>query len=236
MPIINQVVKGGGGSAPVHYVEKTVDGNGKLVNGTTTVIDLTGVTDVGDWALAYAYYNDYLLTGSVDFSSLTDISGESACQNAFSATGITSVDLSGLTNISGQNACLGMFNQCSALISADLSSLVEISDYACQNMFDSCDLLASVDLSSLSVIGSAACSYMFNGCTSLTSLSFPALTTASFGSFTDQFDGMCGDISGITLHFPSNLQSVIEGLDGYSETEPFGAISGTVLFDLPETE
>mgnify|MGYP003287134152 CR=1 FL=1 len=231
-----QIKGSGGGSAPAHYVEKTVDGNGKLVNKTTTVIDLTGVTDVGDWALAYAYYNDTLLTGSVDLSSLTDISGESACQRAFSATGIISVDLSGLTTISGMNACLEMFSECSALISIDLSSLVEIYEYACQSMFDYCDLLASVNLSSLSVIGSGACNYMFSGCTSLTSLSFPALTTTSFGSYTDQFMGMCEGISGITLHFPSNLQSVIEGLDGYSETEPFGAISGTVLFDLPETE
>jgi hypothetical protein len=46
---------------------------------------------------------------------------------------------------------------------------------------------------------------------------------------------MCSAIPNITLHFPSNVQSVIEGLDGYSATAPFGAVSGTVLFDLPAT-
>lgn len=82
MPIINTVIAGGGTTptgtksittngthdvtnyasadvqvpttAPAHYVEKSVNANGKLVSGTS-VIDLTGVTTIGAYALAYAY-------------------------------------------------------------------------------------------------------------------------------------------------------------------------------------
>lgn len=56
MPIFNQVVQGGGGSAPAHYVEKTVDANGVLKN-SSNFIDLTGVDDIADYALAYSYYD-----------------------------------------------------------------------------------------------------------------------------------------------------------------------------------
>jgi hypothetical protein len=76
---------------------------------------------------------------------------------------------------------------------------------------------------------------MFYGCTNLASLSFPSITPNSFGSRTNQFGGLCFGISGIAIHFPSNTQAKIETLQGYSATAPFGANSGTVLFDLPAT-
>jgi hypothetical protein len=79
---------------------------------------------------------------------------------------------------------------------------------------------------------------MFNGCTALTTVSFPALTTSSFGSYINQFTNMLkltGNTVTHTLHFPSNLESTIQGLTGYPL---FGGISGYVVcaFDLPATE
>ena len=53
--IFNQVVSGGGSTGPAHYIEKTVDANGVLQNGTT-FIDLTGVTGIGTKVLSAAYY------------------------------------------------------------------------------------------------------------------------------------------------------------------------------------
>ena len=108
---------------------------------------------------------------------------------------------------------------------------------ACQQMFASCSGITSVNLNSLTTIsGMNACASMFANCSNLSSISFPAIKTTSFGSQRNQFTNMCSGITGITLHFPSNVQSVIEGLTGYSTTAPFGATSGTVLFDLPATE
>ena len=101
-------------------------------------------------------------------------------------------------------------------------------------MFKGCIGITTVTLTSLSsVTEHNACRSMFQGCTSLTSLSFPALNSNSFGSSTSQFGNMLGGVTGCTVHFPSNLQSVIGSWT--SVTSGFGGTNTTVLFDLPAT-
>ena len=73
----------------------------------------------------------------------------------------------------------------------------------------------------------------FQNCTHLTSISFPALTSTSFGSFTNQFNNMLYGVTGCTVHFPSNLQSVIGSWADV--TNGFGGTNTTVSFDLPAT-
>lgn len=249
-----------------NYVAPRANINGLYQpDNTATEFTLDGATDVYNAGLAYAFYGCTNLV-SADLSSLEQLTHGLALDNTFyGCTGLTTVDLSALTlvsgsqalwgcffgcselltidishlqTVSGGNACYYAFYGCTKITSADLSALETISGASgCAEMFNRCTNLATVNLSSLKTItGSSACSFMFGDCTSLTSLSFPAITTTSFGTRTNQFREMCNSIPNITLHFPSNVQSVIEGLDGYSTTAPFGAISGTVLFDLPATE
>ncbi len=74
-------------------------------------------------------------------------------------------------------------------------------------------------------------------CTSLTSVSFPALKSNSFGTnygVTKPFHNMLKGVTGCTVHFPSNMQSVMENMS--SVTDGFGGTNTTVLFDLPATE
>ena len=169
-------------TAPAHYVEKTVDASGKLIN-STNIINLNGVTDVGNGVLAYAYYEaSFPDNTNAEFPSLTMISGNYACQSMFyTCTGLTSVHLSSLTTISGSGACSNMFYECSGITNVDLSSLTTLSgDSACQFMFTSCSGLTGVDLSSLSTIsGSGACNYMFAHCYGLRSIDLPSLSTIS---------------------------------------------------------
>lgn len=315
---VEKVSSGGGGSPTGLYREFELDADGVLQPSTTTttIMDFTGITDVSDYALAYAYNQNTAISGAVDMSDLTAITGKYGCFHAFDGcTGLTSADLSSLTTVSATAACEGLFNGCTGLTSANLSSLTTVSgnlacstmfqgtaitsidlsalttvgNNGCGNMFENCTLLTTADisavtsvgnngfanmfsgcsalttanLSSLATVGSygcqnmfyncvglisvtlsalssipnnGACGSMFAGCTSLTTLSFPALTTTSFGSRKNQFDGMCSGIPNITLHFPSNIQTQVEALTGYSATAPFGAVSGSVLFDLPATE
>lgn len=208
--IINQVVKGGGTqptgtknitangvydvtdfasadvqvptTVPAHYIEKSVDANGKLINGGTSIINLTGVTNLGDAVLSSAYYKAVLPSNtSIDFSSLTSITGDSALFNAFyDATGITSVDMSNITTISGGSACSSIFRN-SSITSLDLSSLTTISGAsACANMCNNCTSLATVKLDSLTTIsGSTSVGNWFYGCSALTSIKLNALTTLS---------------------------------------------------------
>ena len=150
-------------------------------------------------------------------------------------TSLTSVDLSNLSTISGKYALGYAFYKCTSLTSVNLSSLSTISDsYALECAFQECTSLTSVDLSNLSTIsGNYALRYAFSSCTNLKELSFPALTSESFGSTTNQFDYMLNKVTGCTVHFPSNLESVIGSWSDV--TKGFGGTNTTVLFDLPAT-
>ena len=204
-------------------IQKAKDANGKVVN-TGTLIDLDGATDIGDYALYYAYYSNTNITGAIDLSTLIKISGQSACNTMFyMCSGITSVDLGSLTEISGSDACWAMFAR-TGVTNVDLSRLTKISGASgCREMFNRCTSLTSVDLSSLSSItngGSGAYS-MFNQCYGLTTLSFPALRVVYSK---DVLQNLIGGVSGCTVHFPSNMSSYAFVIGG-----------GTALYDLPAT-
>lgn len=242
--IINQVVSGGGGSAPASYRAFQKDANGKLVNSTSTPwIPLpSGTTDLDAYILYYAYKNTpaNILSGALDLSSLTTLSGANAMSSCFyGCAGITSVNLSSLTTISAQEVCSSTFQDCTGITSVDVSSLTTISGYfACGYMFQGCTGLTSMVLSSLtSITGGQACRFMFAGCSNLTTLSFPALTSTSFGA-SSAFNNMLNGVTGCTVHFPSNLDpqngsTVISSLTGYPN---FGGTNTILAFDLPATE
>ena len=213
-------------TAPAHYIEKTVDANGKAQN-SSYLMDFSSFTDVGNYVFAYAYYNNTAVSGAVDLGSLTTVSGQLGCSSVFQGcTGITSVDLSGLTTVSGQRGCNSIFNGCTGITGAvDLGSLTTVSgQQGCYYMFNGCTGITSVDLSSLTTIsGSSGCQYMFGSCISLKSLSFPALKTV----YNDQvFWYMLQGVTGATVHFPSNLSSYNFSV---------GGTNTTILYDLPAT-
>ena len=168
----------------------------------------SNATGVGTYALYYAFYNCSSLT-SVDFLNLTTISGSHALYYAFyGCTGLTSVNLSGITTIGGEGTLHYVFSDCTGLTSVDLSNLTTIK-------------------------GNGVLQNAFRNCTSLTTLSFPSLNSNSFGTLTNQFNNMLSGVTGCTVHFPSNLQSVIGSWA--SVTNGFGGTNTTVLFDLPAT-
>lgn len=253
-------------TAPALYREFQLNVNGMLIPNTATthIIDFTGVTNVGEYALTRAYENNTAISGVIEMNDLTKLTQNFACYYTFSGcTGLTSADLSALTTISGGNACYGMFSRCSGLTSANLSALTTISGRnACSYMFQGCTNLTTANFSALTTVsGYSALEGLFadgtglttmtfpslktltgyNGLrvafrrqTSLTSLSFPALTSTSFGTQTNQFNDMLQGVTGCTVHFPSNLQSVIGSWADV--VAGFGGINTTVLFDLPATE
>lgn len=188
------------------------------------------VTDIGAYGLYYAFYGATGLT-SADLSSLTSISGNNALYYTFrGCSNLTSINLSNLTTTSGMNTSFGY---CTSLTSVDLGNLTTISG-SLYSVFTNCSNLASVNLNKLTVLtASAVFSYAFDHCTSLTTLSFPALTSTSFGSYTNQFSNMLHGVTGCTVHFPSNLQSVIGSWSDV--TAGFGGTNTTILFDLPAT-
>ena len=171
-------------------------------------------------------------------------------QNMFRNTGLTNTDfLSNITKVGNMfntgGSCYQTFCQCEHLERLNLHNLTDIGENGfgtptygdLEAICSSCPELVEVDFTNLSGIYCPyALRFAFSNCTKLQTLSFPSVKTTSFGSKTNQFTDMCRGISGITIHFPSNVRSTIEGLNGYSTTAPFGATSGTVLFDLDPTE
>jgi len=178
---------------------------------------------------------------SVNLSSLKEITGSDVCYGMFyECTALETVDLSGLTTISGYNAPFcNVFEKCSKLISVDLSSLQTIykgnnMNYACCSLFKSCTSLPSMIFPSLEKIGGTnVLKEAFSGCTSLQSISFPALKEVYPISYTAQFNNMLSGCTGVTVHFPSNMQAVIGSWS--SIINGFGGTNTQVLYDLPAT-
>ena len=220
-------------SAPAMYREFQLDGTGKLVANTTTthIMDFTGMTNVSEYALAYAYNNNTAISGAVDMSDLNTISGNYACNTMFyGCTGLTSVDMSSLTTVNGSYACQSMFVNCTGLTSANLPALTNITvgSSPCGYMFAGCTGLTSANLPSLTTINANnACGYMFSGCTSLTTVRIGNTTAINFGTRTNQFSGMfSGCTQNIDVYAPAANQAQIEAFSGYPN---FGA-TGTVTW------
>ena len=223
---------------------KTVSNNSAMhyafrnLSSLTGALDLSSLTTVRNQQSMYRTFENCTGLTSVDLSSLTTINGRDAMYCTFGGcTGLTgALDLSSLTSIAGSRGFYATFDGCSNLTSIDLSNLTTISkdQYGLGYAFMNCSKVTHVDLSSLaSIPGNASLIYAFRGCTSLYSLSFPALTSTSFGSNTNQFNRMLYGVTGCTVHFPSNLQSVIGSWADV--TGGFGGTNTTVLFDLPAT-
>lgn len=178
---------------------------------------------------------------SINLSGLTYVYGSNSFYQFAYSSGLQTLDISNLRQIglsasdTKSSTFLRAFAGCYSLSSINLSNLIAIyHQYCFQAAFQSTGL-TSVSFTSLTTIPKPGIFFQtFGSCSSLTSLSFPALTSTSFGSYTNQFQNMLSGVTGCTVHFPSNLQSVIgswsDVLAGFSGTNT------TVLFDLPATE
>ena len=201
-----------------------------------TSASLPSLTTIsGDNGCKFMFNNCSGLT-SFDLSLLTTVSGRNGCGSMFAyCTSLTTVSLPSLTTISGEYGCNSMFERCSNITTVSLPLLTNVTNgYGIQSMFAYCTSLTTVSLPSLTTInGGYAVGTTFRGCTNLTTLSFPSLTPNSFGTQTTQFNSMLQNVTGCTVHFPSNIQSTIGSWA--SVTGGFGGTNTTVLFDLPAT-
>ena len=226
-----------------------------------TSIDLSSITNLtGSFALERVceYCNN--LT-SVDLSNLQTINtGDtgSSTGKAFSyafanCTNLTNINLSNLETITSSYMMAGYtfdscFSNCSSLSSVTFDKLKTVNNnYAFNYMFQGCASLTTVRFPLLDTILATPSSFSGNGncfsrafqsCPNLSNIYFNSLKTTSFGSTNkNQFQNMLnrtGTTKTHTLHFPSNMESTISGLQGYPL---FGGSSGyvTLSFDLPAT-
>ena len=165
-----------------------------------------------------------------EFEGITTID-TAAMQNAFYGKIISGyLNLSSVVTING-NGLNQAFRGCS-ISSINVDNVETIGSMGIYQAFMSCSI-TTIDFKKLTNI--TAGNALRNGLQSLSSLTdvyFRALTTTSFGSETSQFTTMLSSTSGVTLHFPSNLETTIQGLQGYPT---FGGTNVTLSFDLPAT-
>jgi len=189
------------------------------------------------------FYNSYIK--GVTFGALETIvrpgsgTGSQFYEMCRGCTELTSVSFPLLVSVKTPSAFGSAFVGCTSLTEMDffpsLTTVSDLGDQAFSSAFKNCTGITTASFPSLSEVSSSTVFYKaFDGCTSLTSLSFPALKSDSFGSYTNQFNDMLQGVSDCTVHFPSNLQSVISSWA--SVTAGFSGTNTTVLYDLPATE
>lgn len=180
-------------------------------SGALTGDEFSGITSIDTGGLCYAFYGCTQLSGTVNLSSLI------------------SIDTKGISYA---------FQDCTHITGINLSSLTTAGAQSFEMAFSNCIGITSIRFNSLTNIGyTSVLLAAFYQCYNLTDIYFPALTTNSFGSYVNQFRNMMsntGSNKTHTIHFPSNLETTIQGLTGYPN---FGGTSGYVVlaFDLPET-
>jgi len=202
-------------------LESAFDGN------RIASVDLSALTTVGDNGLRGAFSNNRIT--SVDLSALTTV-GDNGLSSAFENNGIASVDLSALTTVR-DSGLEGAFSN-NRITSVDLSALTTVGINSMNYAFYS-NRITSVDLSALTTIGGSGLEYAFSS-NQIEHIYFRALTSNSFEDETCFGEYMLEGNDGATVHFPSNLESVIGEWD--SVLNGFGGDNTTVLFDLPATE
>lgn len=168
-------------------------------------------------------------------------SAGASISNWFGTTALETISFpklkeAGNVNSSNGTGLSSICSGCRSLTSASLPVLETLGWYGLSNAF-AVTALTSMTFPSLKRIrGMYSMQGCFRGTTTLTSLSFPALVTNFFdwqggGRI---FEDLLRGVTGCTVHFPSNLESVISSWSDV--TAGFGGTDTTVLFDLPATE
>ena len=233
----------GNGDITIGAVTSAIDSNIQAGNikkdvtilGVTGTLESTGngITNINDnylvrtdGSLELITHNTYIL-GAKD----TSITGSMTMAYAHDST-VKSVSFGRVVSISSLGFP-GTFANCTNLESVNFSSLVSVEGrLAFSSTFSQNTKLKEVVFPLLQTISSDCFQYTFNLCSNL-SLYFPALTSVSLSSDSGQFTSMFESSSRCTVHFPSNLQSVI---GSWSDVQAgFGGTNTVVLFDLPAT-
>lgn len=201
---------------------------------------------VNNYAFSSAFSNNYYYDSTegknkgtlktVTFPELEII--ESGVNYCFNGTfgynpDLTSISFPKLKQVLGWvNSGFNSTSNGAKITTTEVPALEEIGNNPFQ--FYQYSLITTANFPSLTKLGFQALYKGFMSCPNLQSVSFPALTSQSFGNYTNQFNNMLEKLTGCTVHFPSNLESVIGSWSDV--TNGFGGTDTIVLFDLPATE
>lgn len=213
-----------------------IDNSGSLLSPSNIqYINATGVKDISGSALAYRFYNR--LINRISFPELTNISGSYALSNAFRNANIYAsypINFGTLTEITGNSACAGAFAETfragsSGSLTINFDVLETINGTSCcQQMFYYSEI-AYVNLPSLETIsGDDTCYSMFDGCTELVSVQLGSLKTIS-GSRAAAYMFYACPITTIDLSTLETIDGSMAAKNMFSDTSLTGRIDFTSL-------
>lgn len=203
-----------------------------------TGADFSSLEEIGYYGMYRTFYNSTGIEG-VTFDSLESI-GVGGLKECFYGNEITYCTFPKLRTV-GDYAFSVCFPNCE-IETIEFPMLTTASNGSFESMFFSLSFpynaIQTARFTSLESVGNSCFSKTFNGSIFLKDVYFNSLKTSSFAdstSFSNMFNYMTAYIStSTTIHFPSNLETTIQGLTGYPN---FGGNSGKIVlaFDLPAT-
>ena len=156
----------------------------------------------------YAYLTDAGLKDSKDntkslynlyIASDVEIIAPSNCKGIFSLfKNLISIDFNNNFNTANVTDMSGMFDECSSLITLDLSCFDTSNVTAMNFLFSQCSSLTSLDLSNFNTAKVTAMNAMFQACSSLTSLNLSSFNTANVTSMYFLF-AVCTSLTNLDL-------------------------------------
>ena len=168
-------------TAPDYYINLMDDGNGTLIKASPVPTISTGssVTSLGTRCLYYEYYNiSFPANTDIDLSGITSLDTYALAYSFQYATGLRNVNLGNLQTIASNSLNYAFGN--SSIVSLDLHSLniTDTSTQSISNLCRNCTSLTTVDLSSMTTFSG---SYAFYGCTNLQTVTLPNNTNVFNG-------------------------------------------------------
>lgn len=120
----------------VNYIFRNIDANGNLTLATGTLPNADEIIKVGNYGLAYAFYNCTGLTGTLNLSNLTTV-GEQGLNGAFeSCSNLTDIYFNSLTTI-GKLGMWTAFWHCTNITDIYFNSLTTTSFGSYRDQFTS---------------------------------------------------------------------------------------------------
>ena len=239
------IVQGGGSSETPVTMLKFADGITEVSQKMKTsdisfpvgmVMDFNNIETVSAEDAFSRFWHSFSNQLTIDMNKVETISGVRAfsafCQNASNV----SIIAKNIKKISG-NSAFNAFCYGSTITNFDFdfSTIEEISgSNAILGIFgNSTGLPETIRFTNLSILNGGYALEQAFGETNVKHIYFNSLTSQSFGNVSTVFSYMLYDTDGCTVHFPSNLESVI---GNWSDVlSGFGGTNTTVLFDLEAT-
>ena len=212
--------------------------------GAISFPDLTGVSYYNSW---YPLTDAFRNTKITSFSCPNLVTITRHCMNACSNCAyLSQINLQSLETIDGSTITKEMFSGCGtdssvSELTVDLSSLETVNGFSnLSGFFKGCTKLVTLSLTKLTTLtGSWVTDDFLADCSNLTSVYLNGFTTTTISGNADAIkkifnSGTASSSGTCTVHFPSNLQSAVSGLNGYPT---FNGNSNRIVlaFDLTAT-